>query len=195
MDIKDAAETANSIVTSVAIIIGGTWAYLKFIRGRTFAYRAELEISSSFESSPNCPYLIVTIKLTNVGLSKIPLNRNMKVVRLLGAKRPGGKRFSAAEWEPIETVPILDQHDWLEAQETIIDTILFNAPRSSRNDSQYKIYEVEGIVGAHRSRISGSGTRWQSRTIVPLPPDGIHVGAVSDKTSLEKPNRNSSEGH
>ena len=77
MDLKTATDVASSIVTSLAVVIGGVWAYFKFIKGRTFAHRAELDVSPSLETSAESLYLSVTITLKNTGLSKLPLNEGM----------------------------------------------------------------------------------------------------------------------
>jgi hypothetical protein len=34
---KTLAETVQSAVTSVAVLVGGVWAYFKLIKGRTFS--------------------------------------------------------------------------------------------------------------------------------------------------------------
>ena len=169
MDLKDAAETANNIIASAAIIVGGIWAYFKFIRGRTFARRAELNVSSSVEMSARSSFLLVTVKLKNTGLSKIPINDRMKAVRLSGAGAPNDDRVAVVDWQWIKSVAIFDQHDWVEAQETIADTVIFNLPGADRKEAHYTIYEVEAVVGARRRRITGKGTRWQSRTVTCMP--------------------------
>ena len=138
MDFKDTADAVYNVVSSSAIIIGGTWAYLKFVRGRTFAHRAELSVSlSSTSDTSKSPYLNVGVELKNTGLSKIPLNENMKAVRIYGCKHDSVERLSEVVWEEVKAVPVLDQHDWLEAQETITDTVVFSLPPFDRTRLRY----------------------------------------------------------
>jgi hypothetical protein len=91
VDLKTATDVVDNIVTSSAVVIGGVWAYFKFVRGRTFARRAELDISPALEQSADSLYLAVTITLKNTGLSKLPLNKDMKVVR----------KYSEIVWLPM----------------------------------------------------------------------------------------------
>jgi hypothetical protein len=169
VDLKDTADAVNNIVASGAVVIGGTWAYLKFIRGRTFAHRAELSVSLSFESSTiSSLYLNVGVELKNTGLSKIPLNKNMKAVLVFGCDGGDVGRLSEIEWEEIKVVPILDQHDWLEAQETILDTIVFSLPPPDHKELLHAAYKVEALVGATRVAYR-KATRWHSRAVV-FPP-------------------------
>jgi len=46
MGLQQATTVAYNIVTSSAVVIGGIWAYFKFVRGRAFANRAELGVSA-----------------------------------------------------------------------------------------------------------------------------------------------------
>jgi hypothetical protein len=166
VDLKTATDVANNIVTSCAVLIGGVWAYFKFIRGRTFAHRAELNVSPSLERSADALYLSVTVTLKNTGLSKLPLNSNMKIVRLFGITHEADRSVRAAGWERILTIPILDQHAWLEAQEAVTDTVVYSLHSTDGKDSGYGAYQVEALVGAPRRLITRKGTRWQSRAVV-----------------------------
>jgi hypothetical protein len=169
VDLKTATDVVNNIVTSSAVVIGGVWAYFKFVRGRTFARRAELAVSPAIEQSADSLYLSVTITLKNAGLSKLPLNKDMKVVRLFGIADEADQNFTTPKWERISTLPILDQHDWLEAQETVTDMVIYSLQGSDGKDSGHAAYQVEAIVGAPRRRVTRKGTRWQSRAVVFLP--------------------------
>lgn len=57
MDVKTAADVTSNIITSAAVLVGGIWAYFKFIKGRTFAHRAELDVSPTLEASADSLYL------------------------------------------------------------------------------------------------------------------------------------------
>jgi hypothetical protein len=171
VDVKTATDVASNIVTSVAVLVGGVWAYFKFIKGRTFAHRAELDVSPSLETSADSLYLSVTITLKNTGLSKLPLNDNMKVTRLFGLTHVANGAVSAAKWERVLTVPILDQHAWLEAQETVTDTVVYSLyGTTDGKGARHSAYQVEALVGARRRLITRRGTRWQARAVVFLPP-------------------------
>lgn len=164
MDLQAATTVAYNIVTSSAVVVGGVWAYFKFVRGRTFANRAELSVSASFNGSPDQVYFCATVTLKNTGLSRLPLNNNMKVIRIFGA---AASKSDAGEvkWERISTLPVLDQHEWLEAQETVTDTIVYRVPLSSQSGSNYAIYQVEAIIGARPRPITRRRVLWQARAV------------------------------
>lgn len=172
MDLKTITEIVDNIVTSGAIIIGGVWAYFKFIRGRTFAHRAELDVSLSLERSPGLPYLCATVSLKNTGLSKLPLNDNMKVIRLFRATSDRGGPVCAVTWERILTLPLLKPHEWLETQETVTDTVVYNICGAEESGPPCVAYQVEAVVGAPRNLLTRRGTWWRSSAIIFMPPVG-----------------------
>jgi hypothetical protein len=161
MDLQAATTVAYNIVTSSAVVVGGVWAYFKFVRGRTFANRAELNVTANFDGSPDQVYFCATVTLKNTGLSRLPLNSDMKAIRIFGAAASEGDA-GEVKWERISTLPILDQHGWLEAQETVTDTIVYQVPLSGQNGSNYAIYQVEAIVGARPRPITRKRVKWQA---------------------------------
>jgi hypothetical protein len=184
VDLKTSTDVVNNIVTSSAVVIGGIWAYLKFIRGRTFAYRAELGISSSLQQSTDCLYLSVAITFRNTGLSKIPLNKDMKVVRLFSIVDAVDRNLSVSRWKRIFTLPILDEHDWVEAQESVTDSVIYSLQGSGGKDSAHVAYQVEALIGARRRRITRKGERWQARAVVFIPATNLAKRRFVDYNSL-----------
>lgn len=168
MDLSTATDVANNIITSGAVVIGGVWVYFNYIRGRTFARRAELGVTSSLERG-NSLYLCATVTLKNSGQSNLPLNENMKVIRLSGIADRTSDGIGVAKWQRIMTLPILEQHAWLEALETVTDTVVYSLPCASGGGPHYSAYQVEAIVGTRRRLISRRGTLWQSRTVLFAP--------------------------
>jgi hypothetical protein len=171
LDAKTATEVASNIVTSAAVTIGGIWAYFKFIRGRTFARRAELNVSSTLKQNAKSMHLSVTVTLKNAGLSKLPLNENMKAIRLFEMARDGDNYPAAVKWERVLTLPILRQHAWLEAQEAVTDTIIYNLGPADVILPDHIAYRVEAVVGSPRRKFTGKGTLWRAHSIIFLQPD------------------------
>jgi hypothetical protein len=50
MHLEAFSEIVYNFTTSGAVVIGGVWAYFKFVRGRTFSHRAELSVIATAES-------------------------------------------------------------------------------------------------------------------------------------------------
>jgi hypothetical protein len=178
------ASVANEIVTSTAIIVGGVWTYFKFIKGRTFAHRAELDISASFVSNNANLYLSISVVFKNTGSSQLPLNPDMKVIRLFRMSDNSHGGIHAADWERISTVSILDQHDWLEAQETVSDTLIYCL--SSSDKTGHGVFQIEALVAAPRRLITRKGTQWQSRIVVFLPPNSSAAHKARPVLGLRK---------
>lgn len=166
MDLKTATDVVSNVVTSTAVVVGGIWAYFKFIRGRTFAHRAELNVSSTLVRGARSQFLSVVVSLTNTGLSRLPLNEKMKVIRLFGMVQNSTRYPSTVEWERISTLPILQQHAWLEAQEAVTDVITYELSPVDEARPAYSAYRVETIVGAPRRKITGKGIQWQSHSVI-----------------------------
>jgi len=169
MDLKTAAEIADHVVTAAAVVIGGTWAYFRFVRGRTFKHRAELSSSLALTDSAGQRHFIVTVGLKNTGLSKLPLNKDMKAIRLFGAPRKDTGETGQATWKRIATYAFFDQHGWLEPQEEVQDDFLYVLPKTTEAGVPFTAYQVEAIVGSKPSAIRRKKTRWVSRTILVLP--------------------------
>lgn len=69
---KDGIGAASSIASTALLIVGATFAYFRFFRGRTLALRAELQLSAVVHPTKQ-PHLIhaITLKVKNVGGSTI----------------------------------------------------------------------------------------------------------------------------
>lgn len=170
MDLKTATDVASNIVTSSAIVIGGVWAYFKFIRGRAFAHRAELDVSPALEKGTGSLYLSITITLRNTGLSKLPLNENLKIIRLSGITENADSHPSAAAWERILSLPALRDHAWLEAQETVTETVVYSLIGPDGVATSHAAYQIEAMVGTPRRMVTRRGKRWQSHAVIFMPP-------------------------
>jgi hypothetical protein len=155
----DAAQGVGAIVQALAILVGGGWAYFKFIRGRTFAYRGELDIESSFVKGTDAVgALRVCVTFKNTGLSQIPLNENAKQVNVYTT--------SAESWDPAKNVdwgahlkltPLFEEHDWIEAQEIVTDEVLVPVPL-------VHAYRLVAKVASARRR--GKALLWTAETVI-----------------------------
>jgi hypothetical protein len=132
--------------------------------------------------------LCATVTLKNTGQAKLPLNENMKVVRLSAIEDRAGDDISVAKWQRIITVPVLEQHAWLEALETVTDTVVFNLPGAGKGSQDYSAYQVEAIVGTRRRIVSGKGTLWQSRSFLFAAVDSAAKGGEPHNEQRKGPN-------
>lgn len=62
-------------MTASAVVIGGIWAYFKFVRGRTYRPRLSVDMAGQWRSVDGVDLLHLRIRVSNIGASKISLNQ------------------------------------------------------------------------------------------------------------------------
>src|SRR5262245_45373415 len=105
----DIAAIVNDCAQILALIFGAAFAYFKFLRGRTFKYRAEVQVSGELVRFRGEPAIRVHVKATNSGLSKIPLHPQggawIEVSTLLSSNWQPGE----ADWDASTAGPAMRQ--------------------------------------------------------------------------------------
>jgi hypothetical protein len=72
-DIRDFVDIVFKSIAAIATIVGGAWAYYHFIKGRVFKPRLTLSTSARRLQTQGTEYVLSTIELSNVGLSRIEI--------------------------------------------------------------------------------------------------------------------------
>jgi hypothetical protein len=72
-NVKDIVSIIGTIITVLAIIIGGFWAYFKFARGRTYRPRLEVGLTAQWWAVNEKWLLHARVTVKNVGVSKVEL--------------------------------------------------------------------------------------------------------------------------
>lgn len=178
MHLGTLSEIIYNFTTSGAVVIGGVWAYFKFVRGRTFSHRAELSITAAVESYERCIYLNATVALKNTGLSKLPINDEMKYIQLYGITNGGTSFPGSVDWDRLLTKRFFEQHAWVEAQETAIDTMVFRLQDAGSQSLDRPAYQVEVWLGAPRNRITRKGSLWHARAVAFVPSEYIESRTI-----------------
>jgi hypothetical protein len=147
---KDVTAGISSIVTALAVIVGGSWAYFKFVRGRTYEPRLAVELVGEWRKIGGNDVLHVRIRVSNVGSSYLALNQYGTGLRVsfpaedqdrdevvwdmvplrsnagdAVPKEAGSERDSL----PARTFNVLVEHEWIEPGETVFDDLLLNFNR------------------------------------------------------------------
>jgi hypothetical protein len=73
---RDFIGAIRDLVQVIALCAAGCWAYFKFIRGRTFQESLTPTVAGHFVLLDGVVYLIATIKIKNVGSSKIDFDHD-----------------------------------------------------------------------------------------------------------------------
>jgi len=130
---KSSLDTANTVVsvigtsiTGLAVIIGGIWAYFKFVKGRTFRPRLEVDMSGQWRKVDGKQLLQARIMVKNIGASNVTLLQKGTGLRvsLLAAHQPAPP--APVEWEGQRVFEILKEHAWIEPGETVSDDLLLD---------------------------------------------------------------------
>jgi hypothetical protein len=114
----------KTIVETVAVIVGGIWAYYKFFRGRTFKPRLEPAISGRASEAKGLTNVLISVELKNVGLSKVAISKEGSAMRVF-ATDPA-KTDGVAVWQRAITVGVFEKHGWIEPGETITEQALIS---------------------------------------------------------------------
>lgn len=72
-ELDSLTKIAQQTVQTVAIVAGGAWAYFKFIRGRLFHHRAELNLAADLVKVAESTALKVRLEVKNAGASQLPI--------------------------------------------------------------------------------------------------------------------------
>lgn len=150
----------RDITASAGVVVGGVWAYYKFIRGRTFVYRAELRTSAKYVDLDVKGLLLVSVEMENTGSSKIPLTaQDSKNVQVYAASNL--EPAVTIDWEDLDQIhQIFSSHQWIEAGETIVDEVALVVLRAP-----YRIYDVRAKVVTRKRRLARRGCRFEKKDI------------------------------
>jgi hypothetical protein len=161
---------AQNAVQGFAILVGGAWAYWKFVRGRTFHRRAELTVDASLiASSPRVVRAKVTMR--NTGASDIPMFAQAVEVY---AFAPGEVDPETKEpnWILVGATGAFRAHAWVESQETINDDVLVQLESAKDRPDTLALRATCVVVGKRKRRVIGRkrSTKWTSHAAIVVGP-------------------------
>jgi hypothetical protein len=110
-----------TLVSILAIFVGGVWAYFNYFKGRTYRPRLELDVAGTILKKGARSYAVVRPQVKNVGLSNVNISQ-----------RGTGLRISCwtidGNLSHVTTRAILEDHSWIEPSEPIGDPQLIELP-------------------------------------------------------------------
>jgi len=123
---------AQNIFTIIAIIAGGVWTYFHYFHGRTFRPRLENNVSGQIMKHHNTSLLVATIKIKNVGLSKIDIKQKGSGMRIIGLEeKESVQTIEKNKGVRLKTIPIFENHAWIEPGETVEDIHTLTLPNQA----------------------------------------------------------------
>ncbi len=160
-------DSGEKVITALAIIVGGFWAWLKFFRGRTFRSRVELLVSGNIITSGNNRFLKATMEMKNVGLSQVKFKKDaiyLDVFLIPAAKVTPAARLYNAQWDDPVTFEVFTDHGWIESSEEISDQIFLQLPAGEPLACKLKL--TVNSRGNSWVLFETEGTRWSATTVV-----------------------------
>jgi hypothetical protein len=123
-NVKTIADIVRNVATAVALIVGGIWAYFKFVKGRTYRPRLEIGLFGQWRLINGEHQLHARITVKNIGASVVTLLQPGTGLRvsLLATEQPAAP--APAVWESQRVFKVLVEHQWIEPGETVSDDLL-----------------------------------------------------------------------
>jgi hypothetical protein len=123
-NINTIVDTISKAVTAIAVIIGGIWAYFKFVRGRTYRPRLEVDTAGKWWLMNEKWLLQARVIVKNVGASKVVLPQKGTGLRVSVPADDQPPPPARTVWAKKKVFVILKDHEWIESGETISDDLL-----------------------------------------------------------------------
>ncbi|MFN3004596.1 hypothetical protein [Mycolicibacterium wolinskyi] len=137
----------SSIITAVAVIVGGIWAYRRYVRGRIYNPRSAIEVKAQWHILDSVGHVLqVRIGVTNIGASKLELVPSETGVEIdfpaesqtTAEHRTSDEWWADIRWDPVKKLEgqdqaraftILTNHAFIEPSERVFDDLLLNLGR------------------------------------------------------------------
>jgi hypothetical protein len=169
MNTGDWISAVQNAVQAAAIIVGGMWAYWKFVRGRTFHRRAELEVDASLLSSRTPRVVRAKVTLRNTGAADIPVRA--AVLRIFAfAPSYADADNEETGWRRIGTTGVFQDHQWIESQETVTDDVLIELDPTQDQPDALALRATCIVLGKRKRKLLGRkpSTAWTGKGVIPI---------------------------
>jgi hypothetical protein len=91
--LKTVIDIIDSVVTGATLIIDGIWAYFKFIKGRTFRPRLEVNMFGQWRTVGQKQLLHARIRVKNIGSSNVKLRQQVLASELVSSAQGSHRRL------------------------------------------------------------------------------------------------------
>jgi hypothetical protein len=155
--IAQALEAIYFLVASIALIVGGGWAYFRFVAGRTLRRRLKVGVSGQIRRDQDSLRIIANCEAENIGLREFRITGEGTALRLLAQTLGAEGAIEAGEearWELLGSWRAFDDRV-LEPVETAENPLLVNLP-----NAEYAALRLELVVSVEARR------SWRSAHVV-----------------------------
>lgn len=124
--LKDIVDIVAGVVTTLAAVLAGGFAYYRFIKGRVFHPRFTVSAQARQLRVHTTDYLLSTLEVANVGLSRIDIDEaTLRVCSLIGHATDAA---SAPDRVWLDTAQVMLAHTWIESGEKLTEQSLLTLP-------------------------------------------------------------------
>lgn len=123
-DLKTIIDIIGTIVTAGAVIIGGLWAYFRFVKDRVYRPRLEVGLFGQWREIAGKSMLHARVTVKNIGSTDIELMQEGTALIVESIDGELSAPPTGVRWKPVHASPILEHHEWIEPNETISDDLL-----------------------------------------------------------------------
>src|SRR5450759_3744275 len=159
--LSTAFDVIDKVVKILAVIIGAAWAYLNYLRGRTFKHRLEPEISGKIFQFRDSWLISGIASVKNLGLSEVTIEQHGTAViiddLILQTSQGHSLKIETAEIAG-GVLKIFEPHGWIEPGEPIEESFLFALPP-----------QTDRVAVRLGLRIVSADIEWNADSIVELP--------------------------
>lgn len=148
-------DLALKISQIIALLVGGLWVYVNYVRGRTHVPRLQLELKAAVLRKENRRYLLATLAVKNPGLSIVQITQKgsaLLVSRLSALDEV--PQVIDSHWEHDGAFDVLTKHASIEPGLTINEQKLIMLPVSESDAFLLQL------------RVVAHGRSWSTITIV-----------------------------
>lgn len=174
---KDVTGGVQSLITAAGVVLGGYWAYFKFVRGRTFVARLSIEMDGEWRRIDGMTYLHVRIRVKNIGAAKVAINQYGSGLEV---GFPAAEHYLQVMWEKVQLesgsepfvarqFEVLKEHEWIEPGETVSDELLLHLGGAPRRFCVLELKLMAALSEKHLGDYCESDTENFARRI--LAPD------------------------
>lgn len=154
-------EAIYRLVATAAIIVGGGWAYMKFVKGRTFRRRMKVSIEGQIEPGTDSVRLLVKPQAENVGLREVKISSEVTSIELHSAVLSSSEAVAdEMRWDSVGVWQVFGEQELLEPGESVEDPLLLEITPGG-----YDAMKIELTVS-----IEATERSWRTTEVVILDP-------------------------
>jgi len=189
-DAKTVADIAEAVFTVGAVIVGGLFAYYKFLKDRVYRPRVGVALTAGHLQADGGRYLACRASVSNLGSSKIRLLQAGTGLRV-SSHDTNGADYTETSWLQRRTITVLQQHAWIEAKETIQHDSMVRIPA---NETAYLlearlVLENKPVnIAVYSRAVVPPGAQWSMKgSELVATPEGETDGGESRPAGAGKP--------